>query len=51
MKWSEVECSAVQCREGGKNETLWEKFVWVVKGWEVKGWGESVSTKYVGKKY
>jgi len=39
----------VQCREGGKNETLWEKFMWVVKWWEVKGWGESVSTISVGK--
>ena len=38
MKWS-----------GGKNETLWEKFVWVVKWWEVKGWGEPVSTICVGK--
>ena len=44
MKWS-----AVQCREGGKNETLWEKFIWVVKWWEVKSWGESVSTVCVRK--
>ena len=20
-----------KCREGGKNETLWEKFIWLVK--------------------
>ena len=39
MKWNEV-----QCREGDKKKTLWEKFLWVVKWWEVKGWGESVST-------
>ena len=44
MKWSEV-----QGREGGKNETLWEKFIWAVKWWEVKGWDESVSTICVGK--
>ena len=44
-----VKWSVVQCREGGKNETLWEKFIWVVKWWEVKGWGESVSTVCVGK--
>jgi len=44
VKWSEV-----KFREGGKNETLWEKFIWVVKWWEVKGWGESVSTICVGK--
>ena len=49
VKWNEVKWSAVQCREGGKNETLWEKFIWVVKWWEVKGWGESVSTIRVGK--
>ena len=36
-------------REGGKNETLWEKFICVVKWREVKGWGESVSTVCVGK--
>jgi len=44
-----MKCSGVQCREGGKNETLWEKFIWAVKWWEVKGWGESVSTVCVGK--
>jgi len=44
MKWS-----AMKCREGGKNETLWEKFIWVVKWWKVKGWGERVSTIFVGK--
>ena len=31
--WSEV-----KCRVGKEeNETLWEKFIWVVKWWEVKG--------------
>ena len=53
MKWksskSVVKWNEVQCREGGKNKTLWEKFIWVVKWWEVKGWGESVSTVCVGK--
>ena len=49
MKWNELKWSEVQCREGGKNETLGKKFVWVVKWWEVKGWGESVSTICVGK--
>jgi len=44
VKWNEVKWS-----EGGKNETLWEKFIWVVKWWAVKGWGESVSTICVGK--
>jgi len=48
-KWSEVTWSKVKCREGGKNETLWDKFIWVVKWWEVKGWGESVSEICVGK--
>ena len=49
VKWNEVKRSEVQCREGGKNETLWEKFIWIVKWWEVNGWGESVSTVCVGK--
>ena len=39
----------MQRKEGGKNETLWEKFIWVVKWWEVKGWGESMSTICVAK--
>jgi len=39
----------VQCREGGKNETLREKFIWAVKWGEVKGWGDSVSTVCVGE--
>jgi len=47
---SEVKWSEVKCREGGKNETLWEKFIWAVKWWEVKGWGESVSKVCVGGK-
>ena len=53
ISYSVWECSVVwsevQCREGGKNKTLWEKFIWVVKWWEVKGCGESVSTIWVGK--
>ena len=49
VKRSEAKWSAVQCTEGGKNETLWEKFLWVVKWWEVKGWGESVIKLRVGK--
>ena len=40
----------MKCSVGkGENETLWEKFIWVVKWWEVKGWGERVSTICVGK--
>ena len=40
-----------KCREGGKNETLWEKFIWLVKlsPHSFTGWGESVSTICVGK--
>ena len=53
MKWKSskivVKWNEVQCREGSKNETLWETFIWVVKWWEVKGWGESVSTICVGE--
>ena len=40
----------MKCSVGkGENETLCEKFIWVVKWWEVKGWGESVSTICVEK--
>ena len=41
----------MKCRvgKGGKNETLWGKFISVVKWREVKGWGESMSTICVGK--
>jgi len=53
MKWksskSVVKWNEVKCREGGKNETSWDKFIWVVKWREVKGWGENVSTICVGK--
>ena len=49
QKCSEVKWSEVQCSEGDKNETLWEKFIWAVKWWEVSGWGGSVSTVCVGK--
>ena len=49
VKWSEVKWSEVKCREAGKNETLWEKFMWVVKWSEAKGWGENMSAICVGK--
>ena len=39
----------MKCREGSKNVTLWEKFIWVIKWCEVKGCGESVSKVCVGK--
>ena len=45
MRLVEVKCSVAK----GKNETLWEKFIWVVKWWEVKGWDESGSIICVGK--
>ena len=45
MKWSEE----VQCREGGKNETLWEKFIWVVKWWELRA-GVKAWVQYVWEK-
>jgi hypothetical protein len=45
VKWNEVKCSVGK----GENETLWEKFIWVVKWWEVKGWCESVIKLCVGK--
>jgi hypothetical protein len=49
VTWNEVKYSEAQCREGVKNDTLWEKFILVVKWWEVKGWGESVIKLCVGK--
>ena len=49
VQWREMKWSEVQCREWGKNETLWEKFIWVAKWWEVKGWGDSVIKLCVGK--
>ena len=45
--WCDEKCSVGK----GENETLWEKFIWVVKWWEVKGWGESVIKLCGGKKY
>ena len=55
MKWSEnhlnVYWSEVQFREGRKNETLLEKFIWSIKWWEVKGWGEKAWVQYVWEKY
>ena len=45
VKWSEVKCSVGK----GENETLREKFMWVVKWWELKSWGESVIKLCVGK--
>ena len=51
MKWSEVKWSEVKWSVAkGENETLWEKFKWVLKWWEVKCWGESVIKLCVGGK-
>ena len=53
VKWSVVKWSEVKWIVGkGENETLREKFIWVVKWWEVKGWVQSVIKLCVGgKKY
>jgi len=48
VEWGEVKCSIEKVGEG--DESLWKRFIGVVKWWEVKDWGESVSELIIGKR-